>query len=324
MIHRRHLLAGAPAAALLPGAARAQAAFPQQTVRYIVPFPPGGLTDIMARLVGAKLAEIWGKPVVIENRPGGSAQIGADAAAKSPPDGHTLLAITMTHTVNATLIPNPPFDFRRDFTAISVLGSLPLVLVVNAEKNPARSFADFVAQSRQRRLNGGSSGNGSPPHLALELMRRAIGAGEAITHVPYRGGAPVMTDLVAGNIDFVVANLPECIAHVRAGRLRPLAITSAARHALLPGVPTVRELGQPGLEMTNWTAMMTNSAVPAPVIAKIEQDTLRAIRDPEVSRRAEEGGFTVEAWDRARSLAHVAAETERWARLIREAGLRAD
>jgi tripartite-type tricarboxylate transporter receptor subunit TctC len=322
--NRRHLLAAAPAAALLPAAARAQAAFPSQNVRYIVPFPPGGLTDIMARLVGAKLSEIWGKPVVIENRPGGSAQIGADAAVKSPPDGHTLLAITMTHTVNATLIPNPPFDFRRDLTTISVLGSLPLVVVVNAEKNPARSFADLAQQARTRQLNGGSSGNGSPPHLGLELFRRATGAGDRIAHVPYRGGAPVITDLVAGNIDFVVANLPECIAQVRAGMLRPLAITSAARHALLPDVPTVKELGQPGLEMTNWTAVMAHSAVPAPVLAQLERDTLRAIRDPGVTRRAEEGGFTVEGWDRARSLAHVTAETERWARLIQEAGLRVD
>lgn len=324
MITRRHLLAATPAAALLPPAARAQVVFPTQTVRYIVPFPPGGLTDMMARLVGAKLAEIWGKPVVIENRPGGSAQIGADAAVKSPPDGHTLLAITMTHTVNATLIPNPPFDFRRDLTTISVLGSLPLVYVVNAAKSPARSFADLVELARTRQLNGGSSGNGSPPHLGLELFRRATGAGDRIAHVPYRGGAPVVTDLVAGNIDFVVANLPECLGQVRAGALRPLAITSATRHALLPDVPTVRELGQPGLEMTNWTAMMTHSAVPAPVLAILERDTLRAIRDPEVSRRAEESGFTVEGWDRARSLAHVAAETERWARLIREAGLRVE
>ncbi len=323
MLRRRHVLAAAPLLAL-PSLARAQVAFPDHTVRYIVPFPPGGLTDIMARLVGARLAEVWGKPVVIENRPGGSAQIGADAAAKSPPDGHTLLAITMTHTVNATLIPNPPFDFRRDFTAISVLGSLPLVVVVNAQKNPARSFADFVQQARTRQLNGGSSGNGSPPHLGLELFRRSVGAGDRIAHVPYRGGAPVITDLVAGNIDFVVANLPECIAQVRGGMLRPLAITSAERHALLPEVPTVKELGQPGLEMTNWTAVMTNAAVPAPVLAKLEADTLSAIRDANVSRRAVEGGFTVEGWDRARSNAHVVAETARWAELIQQAGLRVD
>jgi tripartite-type tricarboxylate transporter receptor subunit TctC len=324
MIDRRSMLAGIPAAALLSAPARAQGSFPDRTVRYIVPFPPGGLTDIMARLVGQKLSEIWGKPVIIENRAGGNALIGADAAAKSAPDGYTLLAITMTHTVNATLFPNAPFSFRQDLTTVSVLGSLPLVVVVNAEKNPSRTLADLMTRARTERMNAGSSGNGSPPHLGLELLRIAARAGDNLQHVPYRGGAPVITDLVAGNIDFVVANLPECIAQVQAGTLRPLAITSAERHPLLPAVQTVKELGQPGLEMTNWTAMMVPSGVPAPVLAKIETDTLAAIRDPEVSRRAREGGFTVEAWDRTRSLAFVEAETVRWARLIQEAGLRAD
>ncbi len=322
MIHRRHLLA-APAA-LLPAAALAQAPFPDRPVRYVVPFPPGGLTDIMARLVGQKLSEIWSRPVVIENRAGGNALIGADAVAKAAPDGYTLLAITMTHTVNATLFPNAPFDFRRDLTVVSVLGSLPLVVVVNAERNPARTLADLVQQAKTRRLNGGTSGNGSPPHLGLELLRRAAGAGDNITHVPYRGGAPSVTDLAAGNLDVMVSNLPECIAQIQGGRLRALAVTSAERHPLIPDVPTVKEAGQPTLEMTNWTAMMVPTAVPAPILAKIETDTLAAIRDPDVSRRARDGGFTVEAWDRARSLPFVTDETARWARLIQEAGLRAD
>lgn len=324
MICRRTILAGAPAAALLPAAARAQGAFPERTVRYIVPFPPGGLTDIMARLVGQKLSEIWGKPVVVENRAGGNALIGADAAAKSAPDGHTLLAITMTHTVNATLFPNAPFNFRQDLTTISVLGSLPLVVVVNAEKSPARTLADLMDLVKTRRLNAGSSGNGSPPHLGLELVRHAARAGENITHVPYRGGAPSVTDLAAGNLDFMVSNLPECIAQIQGGRLRPLAITSAGRHPLLPEVPTVKEAGQPSLEMGNWTAMMAPAAVPAPILARLEADTLAAIRDPEVGRKARDGGFTVEGWDRARSNAFVAEETARWARLIHDAGLRAD
>ena len=324
MICRRTILAGAPAAALLPAVARAQGAFPERTVRYIVPFPPGGLTDIMARLVGQKLSEIWGKPVVVENRAGGNALIGADAAAKSAPDGHTLLAITMTHTVNATLFPNAPFNFRQDLTTISVLGSLPLVVVVNAEKSPARTLADLMDLVKTRRLNAGSSGNGSPPHLGLELVRHAARAGENITHVPYRGGAPSVTDLAAGNLDFMVSNLPECIAQIQGGRLRPLAITSAGRHPLLPDVPTVKEAGQPMLEMGNWTAMMVPAAVPAPILARLEADALAAIRDPEVGRKAREGGFAVEGWDRARSNAYVAEETARWARLIHDAGLRAD
>lgn len=322
MLNRRHVLA-APAL-LLSAAARAQAPFPDRTVRYVVPFPPGGLTDIMARLVGQKLSEIWSRPVVIENRAGGNALIGADAVAKATPDGHTLLAITMTHTVNASLFPNAPYDFRRDLAVVSVLGSLPLVVVVNAERNPARTLADLVQQAKTRRLNGGTSGNGSPPHLGLELLRRAAGAGDNITHVPYRGGAPSVTDLAAGNLDVMVSNLPECIAQIQGGRLRALAVTSAERHPLIPEVPTVREAGQPTLEMTNWTAMMVPAAVPAPILAKLEADTLAAIRDADVGRRARDGGFTVEAWDRARSMPFVAEETARWARLIQETGMRAD
>jgi tripartite-type tricarboxylate transporter receptor subunit TctC len=324
MIERRSMLRAVPAIALLPAVARAQAAFPDRPVRYVVPFPPGGLTDIMARLVGQKLSDIWGKPVVVENRAGGNALIGADAVAKSAPDGHTLLAITMTHAVNASLFPQAPYNFRTDLTTISVLGSLPLVVVVNAEKSPARTLADFIRQAGTERMNAGSSGSGSPPHLGIELVRAAARAGDNIQHVPYRGGAPSVTDLAAGNLDFMVSNLPECIAQIQGGRLRALAVTSAARHPLIPDVPTVKEAGQPGLEMTNWTAMMVPAAVPAPILARIEAATLTAIRDADVSRRAREGGFTVEAWDRTRSNAFVAEETARWARLIHDAGLRAD
>lgn len=308
----------------LPLVAKAQgAAFPDRAVRYIVPFTPAGLTDIMARLVAQRLGEIWGRPVVVENRAGGNAMIGADAAAKSPADGHTLLAITLTHAVNVSLFPNAPYDLMRDFLPVSVLGSLPLVVVVNAA-NPARSLADLVAQARSRVLNAGSSGNGSPPHLGLELFRRFSGAGANITHVPYRGGAPGVTDLVAGNLDFMVSNLPECLAQIQGGRLRGLAVTGAARHRLVPEIPTVGELGAAELQMTNWTAMLTNSAVPAPIQAELSRATQMALRDTEMRRRAEEGGFDVLGWEPDRSKGFMMEEVARWGRLVREAGIRAD
>jgi tripartite-type tricarboxylate transporter receptor subunit TctC len=321
---RRRTLAGLAATLALPGAARAQAAFPDRNPRYIVPFPPGGLTDIMARFVAQKLGENWNRAVVIDNRAGGNALIGADAAAKAPPDGHTLLAITLTHAVNATLFPNAPYDFRRDFAPLSLLGSLPLVVVVNAERSPARSLADLLALARARSLNGGSSGNGSPPHLGLELLRREARAGDNIVHVPYRGGAPSVTDLAAGNLDVMVSNLPECLAQIRGGRLRPLAITSAERHPLVPDVATVRELGVPGLEITNWTAVMTQSAVPPALLQRLERDVQAAIHDADTTRRAAEAGFQVLGWDAARSGAFIREETDRWAVLVREAGIRAD
>lgn len=322
MLRRRHL--PALAALALPAAARAQSAFPERNVRYIVPFPPAGLTDIMARFMAQKLSEIWGRQVLVDNRAGGNALIGADAAAKAPPDGHTLLAITMTHTVNYTLFPNAPYDFRRDLAVISVLGSLPLVVVVNAERSPARTLAELMQLARSRSLSGGTSGNGSPPHLGLELLRRVAQAGDNIVHVPYRGGAPSVTDLAAGNLDVMVSNLPECIAQIRAGRLRPLGITSPERHPLVPEVPTVRELGVPQLEITNWTAVMTQSAVPPAIMAELARAVQRAIHDPDTVRRAQEAGFQVLGWDAARSAEFVRAETERWGELVRTAGIRPD
>ena len=323
LIHRRQALA-LPLAAL-PGIAGAQnaPAFPERTVRYIVPFTPAGLTDIMARLVAQRLGEIWNKPVVVENRAGGNAMIGADAAAKSPPDGHTLLAITLTHAVNVSLFPNSPYDLMRDFAPVSLLGSLPLVVCVNPS-NPARTLADLMAQARTRVLNGGSSGNGSPPHLGLELFRRVSGGGSNITHVPYRGGAPGVTDLVAGNLDLLVSNLPECLAQIQGGRLRGLAVTGAARHRLVPDIPTVAEAGAPELEMTSWTAMLTNTAVPPAVFAEIVRATQLALRDGEMRRRAEEGGFDVLGWEPDRSRGFMVEEVARWGRLVREAGIRAD
>jgi tripartite-type tricarboxylate transporter receptor subunit TctC len=323
MIRRRTLIALAPGLAL-PGLARAQGAFPDRNPRYIVPFPPGGLTDIMARILAQRLGETWGKAVVIDNRAGGNALIGADMAAKAPPDGHTLLAITLTHAVNATLFPNAPYDFRRDFATISMLGSLPLVVVVNAERSPARSLDELMALSRTRTINGGSSGNGSPPHLGLELFRRIARAGDNVVHVPYRGGAPSVTDLAAGNLDMMVSNLPECLAQIRGGRLRALALTAAERHPLVPEVPTVRELGVPGLEISNWTAVLTQAAVPAPLLARLERDVMAAMADPATATRAREAGFQVLAWDSVRSTRFVREETDRWAALVTEAQIRPD
>ena len=320
-IARRTLLGTAAALAALPAAA--QDGFPERQVRYIVPFPPAGLTDIMARFVGQKLSEIWGRPVVIDNRAGGNALLGVDAAAKSPPDGHTLVAITMTHSVNVSLFPNAPYDLLRDFAPISVLGSLPLVVTVNSNSR-WRNLEQLVRDARGERLSGGSPPNGSPPHLGLELFRRFAGARENLVHVPYRGGAPAVTDLVSGTLDMMVCNLPECIGQLQAGRLRPLAITSERRHRLLPDVPTVREIGAQALEITNWTAMLTNAAVPHGIRARIERDTLAALRDPDVVRRAEEGGFDVLAWDAARSREFITGEVARWRALVAEAGIRAE
>jgi tripartite-type tricarboxylate transporter receptor subunit TctC len=320
----RRAVLGLAATLSCPGLGRAQPGdYPDRSLRYIVPFTPAGLTDIMARLIAQKLSDLWGKPVVVDNRPGGNALIGADAAAKAPADGYTLLAITLTHAVNVGLFPQAPYNLLRDFRPVSVLGSLPLVVVVNPN-SPAKSLGELLEMAKTGQMNGGSSGNGSPPHLGLELLRRVSGAKSNLVHVPYRGGAPGVTDLVAGNLDVMVSNLPECIGQIRAGRLRPLGLTGAERSTQVPEIPTVRELGFPGLEITNWTAMLTHAGVPEGIFARLEHDTLAAIRDPEVKRRAVDGGFDVLGWDADRSRAFVEAEVARWSRLVQEAGIKAD
>ena len=325
---RRALLAAAAAAAALPPAllaqrAGAQGTFPDRPLRYIVPFAPAGITDMMARLLAQRLSDQLGRPVVVENRPGGNAMIGADAAAKSPPDGHTLLAVTLTHAVNASLAAHPPYDLLRDFAALSILGAVPLVAVVRAQ-SPIRTLPALLAEARGRSMAVGTPGNGSPPHLALELIRQASGAGGSLTHIPYRGGGPVVTDLVAGTLDFAVPNLPECIGQIQGGQLRALAVTGPTRHRLLPEVPTAAEAGVPQLAITNWTAVLTNAAVPVPIQARLAQETQVAMRDPALVRRAEEAGFDVLGWDAARSAAFLREEVERWGRLVAEAGIRAE
>jgi tripartite-type tricarboxylate transporter receptor subunit TctC len=308
-------------AAAAPLAARAQT-FPDRPVRYIVPFPPGGLTDVMARLLGAKLADIWGRPVVVENRAGGSAMIGADAVAKSPPDGHTLLAITSTHTVNPSLFPNAPYDFARDLRVVSVLGALPLVVVVRADA-PYRTLADLAAAARTRPMNGGSSGNGTPPHLGLELFRIAAQAPQ-LQHVPYRGGAPSLTDLLGGSLDLIVSNLPECLPHIQGGRLRGLAVTAESRHPLIPEIPTTREAGFPTLLITNWTGLAIPRATPEPIVAQLSAAVQRAMADPDLRTRAEAGGFAIVASPPDLSEAFAREEMARWAKLVADAGIKAE
>ena len=307
-------------AAALPVLAHAQA-YPARPVRYIVPFPPAGATDIMARNAAQVLSEAWGQPVVVENRAGGNALIGAELAAKAPADGYTFLAITLTHAINATLFPKAPFDLRRDFTAVSVLASSPMLVVVNPS-SPAKTLAELTALARAKPLNAGSSGNGTPPHMGLEQYRQT--GGFKAVHVPYKGGAPSLTDLVGGQLDFIVSNLPESIGHVKGGRLRPLALTSRNRHPLVPEVPTTAEAGMPGLSITNWTALMVPVGTPPELVARIQVDAAKGLRAPHMSAKVQEQGFEVIGSTPAEAQAFVAAEIERWAKVVREAGLKAD
>jgi tripartite-type tricarboxylate transporter receptor subunit TctC len=321
-LHRRALI-NLMALAALPLPAMAQDyPRPGATIRYVVPFPPGGLTDVMARQVGQQLGERWKVNVVIDNKPGSGGQIGAAEVAKAPPDGQTLLAITMTHAANATLYKGrAPFDFMKDLKPVALLAGSPMLLVVPAA-SPIRDFADLVTQARARKLNAGSSGNGTPPHLTLALFNDLNKT--EIQHVPYKGGAPSMTDLIGGQLDVIFSNFPESIAHVKSGKLRALAIASAQRHPLVPEVPTTAEAGAPQLAVENWTAVMVPGGTPDAVVARLAAEVVQIMASPEMGERANAQGFRVDARPAAAFAPFLASEVERWGRIIAAARIQAD
>jgi tripartite-type tricarboxylate transporter receptor subunit TctC len=320
---RRELVLGA--LALLPAAAAwAQPTDypkPGATLRYVVPFPPGGLTDVMARLVGQQLGERWKVNVVIDNKPGSGGQIGADAVAKSAPDGNTLLAITLTHAANVTLFPKAPFSFTKDLRPVALLAGSPMLIVVPASSK-IMSLKELVAAAKGGKLNAGSSGNGTPPHLTLALFNDL--AKTDIQHVPYKGGAPAITDLIGGQLDVVFSNMPESIAHVRSGKLRALAIASTARHPLVPEVATTAEAGMAALQVENWTALMAPAGMAEAAINKLGAEVVKIMASPELEERARTQGFRVDARGPQAFAVFLKSEIERWAKVIAAAKITAD
>ncbi|KNZ33472.1 MAG: ABC transporter substrate-binding protein [Methylibium sp. NZG] len=326
-MQRRILLTGAaalwPLALPLPSFAQAvDYPKPGSTIRYVVPFPPGGLTDVMARLVGQQLGERWKLNVVIDNKPGSGGMIGADAVAKAAPDGYTLLAITMTHAVNATLAKGKaPYDFQKDLKPVALLAGSPMLVVVPAA-SPIKDFKELMAAAKARPLNAGSSGNGTPPHLTLALFNELTKSN--VQHVPYKGGAPAITDLIGGQLDVIFSNFPESIAHVKSGKLRALAIASSTRHPLVPEVPTITEAGLPGLLVENWTAVMVPAATPDAIVQKLGAEVLQIVASADVEDKARTQGFRVDARGPDKFGPFVREEVERWAKLIAAARITAD
>ena len=229
--------------------------------------------------------------------------------------------MTITHTVNATLIPNPPYNFAKDLTAVTVLGSLPLVMVV-PQSLPVKSLAELTALSRTRSLNGGSSGNGTPQHLAFELYRQLSGANAQ--HIPFKGGGPSTIALLGGHLDFITTGLPECLPHIKSGRLRPLAVAGASRLPPIPDVPTTTELGIPALAITSWTGLMVPAATPRHIVARINAEVVNVLKQHDTAERVREQGFDVVASSPADAQAFMAAEVARWGKLVREANIKAD
>jgi tripartite-type tricarboxylate transporter receptor subunit TctC len=320
---RRMLLAGAAAAALAPltGTARAQA-FPGRGVKIVVPQTPGGASDTLARIVGQRLAELWKQPVVIENRPGAGGNIGMEAVARSPADGLTLLmSYVGTHAINGSLYRNLPFDPERDFVAVATIATVPFVLAVNAKGGP-RSVAELVAQARARRMTFGSAGNGSVNHLLGEMFNAA--AGVRIDHVPYRGAAPALNDLIGGQIDVVFTSLPSVAGFIANGTIRPLAVTSPKRSPAFRDIPTIAESGIAGFEVTPWFGLFAPAGTPATAVRQINADVAEALRTPEVAEKVAKAGADAFLISPEEFAALLKADIAKWAKVVRDAGAKLD
>ena len=306
--------------AAVPAAAQT-ASYPARAVKIVVPFPPGGATDLMTRNVSQKMVDAWGQPVVVENRAGANGMIGAEVVAKAPGDGYTFLTATIAHAANVSLFPNAPYRFQKDLQPVAIFGLIPLVPVVRADSS-MRSLQDLVAGARAGRLNAGSSGNGTASHLALELFKGV--AKVNIQHVPYKGGAPAMTDLLGGQVDLIFALLPEALPHIRAGKLRALAVTSAERYPLLADVPTVAEAGMSGTEVTSWNGLMAPAGTPREVIMTTNTLVNRITGAAEMKARIIDQGFIPAAMSVAEAERFVAEDVAlgtRDARSQHQAGL---
>ncbi|MCC7426942.1 MAG: tripartite tricarboxylate transporter substrate binding protein [Alphaproteobacteria bacterium] len=325
MITRRAFAGLMPAAVAAAGlatpfaVAHGQEVFPNRPVRLVVPYPPGGTTDIVGRLVAGRLSEIWRQPVVVENRAGASGSIGADVVAKSQPNGYTLvLGNSASHGANGLLNPSIPYDSERDFAPITLLAIVKQALVVHPSV-AAQNAREFVAlvKSRPGQFNYGSSAVGGAPHLAAELFR--LVAGVDIVHIPYSGAAPSMNALVAGNIQFMFASVPTVVELARSGRIRTLAVASATRSGLLPDAPTMGEAGFAGVEMDSWFGLLAPAGTPPAIIAKINADTVRAVDGDDMRKRMADLGFERATGTPEALGALISRELVRLRRLIAEA-----
>jgi len=318
---RRQFLRLTAGAAALPAAARFAKAetYPARPVHIIVPVPPGGALDIIARLIGQSLSQRLGQTFVVENRPGAGTNIGVEAAVRSPADGYTLLLIPPSVTVNATLY-KLNFNFIRDMAPVAMISQLPLVMEVNLSV-PAKTVPEFIAYAKSNpgKVNMASGGSGSPSHVVGELFQMMTGI--KMVHVPYRGGAPALTDLMGGQVQVMFSPLPESIAAIKAGKVRALAVTTAQRSAALPQVPSVAE-SVPGFEASTWQGIGAPKSTPAEIVAKLNQEINAGLADPDIKTRLANLGTAPMPMSPAAFEKLIVAETAKWAKVIHEADIK--
>lgn len=322
---RRHVI-GVVCAALCAAAASPLAwanDYPNKPVKLVVPYPPGGPTDIVARVVAQKLQEQMGQSFFIENRPGAGANIGAEAVARSPADGYTLVVATTAHAINPSLFAKLSYSITKDFAPISQLTSGPLVIVTNPA-TPANNVKELIAlaKSKQGGLNYASSGNGQSTHLSAELFN-AMG-GVKMAHVPYKGSAPALTDVMGGQADLMFDTMLSSMPHVKAGKLKALAVTSSQRSPSAPGIPTVAESGLPGYEAIAWNGLLAPAGTPKEVVDRLSAELKKVLDNPEVAQRFEAQGFAA-AWSTPTAYAgFLQAEVDKWGKVVKASGARID
>ena len=325
------LAALAAMAAYLPRPAAAQDAWPNKPVRIVVPFAPGGTTDILARAVAPELSKAFGQQFVVDNRAGAGGNVGAEIVAHAPADGYTLLMGTVgTHGINRALYPKLPYDPFKDFAPITLVAAVPNVMEMNAQKAKElniRNVQDFIAYAKSHpgKLNMASSGSGTSIHLAGELFKSMTGS--YMTHIPYRGSGPALLDMVGGNADVMFDNLPSSMQQIKGGKLVPLAVTSAKRSPALPDVPTVEEAGGPalkGYEASSWFGLLAPAGTPADVVKRIQQAVSHSLETPEIKEKMQAQGAIPSGNTPQEFTALIASEHKKWAQVVKESGAKVD
>jgi tripartite-type tricarboxylate transporter receptor subunit TctC len=316
------MVASVLAAAIASAPARAEE-YPQRPVRLVLPYPPGGPTDLLARVVAVKMGDTLGQTVVIDNKPGASGMIGAELVAKAPPDGYTLLANASLHVINPSIYPKMRYDAFQDFVPVTQLADVPLVLVVNND-SPVKTVQDLVAlaKAKGRALNFGSAGNASAQQLAAESFKFA--AKVDMQHVPYKGSSPALTDLMGGQIQLMFDSMPSAMPFIKAGKLRAVAVTTARRSQALPDVPTVAESGFPGFNISTWYGLWVPRGTPTPIVEKLATHAALALKRPDVQRQYADMGAEPVGSSPAEFSRYTAAEGKKWAEIVRRSGAKAD
>lgn len=322
MLNRRHMLAAGAVALAAPALAQT-AAWPNGPIRIIVPFPPGGSTDALSRLLQPRLSAEFGVPVVVENRTGASGSLGTAATARAAPDGNTWVLVFDTHAVNPALIPNMGFDTERDLTPVLLFGTAPMVLTAHRTR-PYRSVADVLAAARARpeSVTFGTIGNGSLAHLTMALFEKATGV--KLVHVPYRGGGPLAAAAAAGEVDLPIATRPAIGPHIDSGALLPLAQTGAARSATMPDIPTLAESGAPGIDARAFWGFLGPARLPEPIVLRMEAALRAALAVPEIRARVIGLGIDLDPQGGAYFTRFLSSQIATWGRVVRENNIRPD